>query len=161
AGSAAPARRITTNIPARRNATMAPPFPPSAAPQSLGLSPERIAHLNAAFAAEIARKHIPGIVTLIARQGKIAHFEAQGVAHPNRGTPMKTDRIFRIYSMTKPIVSTLAMMLFEDGKFLLSDPIAQYLPEFTAPKILVEHGGKSELVPAKQPITVQDILRHT
>jgi CubicO group peptidase (beta-lactamase class C family) len=109
---------------------------------------------------EIATRHVPGMSMLIARQGKVAYRENLGLTRPG-GPPMREDAIFRIYSMTKPIVSTAIMMLVEEGRLFISDPLAKFIPEFANPRVGVEKGGKLELVPAGREITVQDLLRHT
>jgi CubicO group peptidase (beta-lactamase class C family) len=116
--------------------------------------------------ADIDAGMIPGAVMLIARNGKIAYEKALGLQDPVKGLPMSTDTIFRIYSMTKPIVSIAAMMLLEEGRLLLSDPISTYVPELGRLNVGVETadaGGRQalKLVPARQPITLQDLLRHT
>ena len=105
----------------------------------------------------VQRQHIPGAVALIARQGRIGLFEAIGQQDPAAGTPMRTDSIFRIYSMTKPLVSVAVMMLVERGRLLISDPVGRWLPEYAQQAVL----GASGLIPAWQPATVQDLLRHT
>jgi len=98
---------------------------------------------------------------MIARRGKVAHIKAYGKLDPRRDDPMQTDAIFRIYSMTKPVVSVAAMMLVEQGRLLLASPVAAYLPEFAAMQVSVEADGQTLLVPAARPITVHDLLRHT
>src|SRR5277367_5229514 len=100
-----------------------------ARPEEVGLSSARLDRLGAVLAAEVERGRVPGVVSLIARRGRIAHFESFGRRDPLHAEPMAKDTIFRIYSMTKPIVSVAAMMLLEEGKFLLSDPVSKYLPE--------------------------------
>lgn len=132
-----------------------------AAPEEVGLSAARLTRLGDVLRGEIDRGRVPGTVALVARRGKVAHFEALGVRDPASGAPMHKDSIFRIYSMTKPIVSVAAMMLWEEGQFLLGDPLAKYLPEFADRKVAVERDGKLDLVPAERDITIQDLLRHT
>ncbi len=136
-------------------------FLPAAAPEAVGLSATQLARFGKAVGGEIARARLPGAVAVVARRGKVAYFEALGTRDPASGAPMKRDSIFRIYSMTKPIVSVAAMMLFEEGRFLLSDPLAKYVPEFANPKVAVERDGKVELVRAARDITIQDIFCHT
>jgi len=137
------------------------PILPSAEPEDVGLSAAGLTRLTATLQREIDRKRLPGAVALIARHGKIAYFETLGVRDPASGAPMQEDTIFRIYSMTKPIVSTAVMMLSEEGRLLISDPLSKYLPEFSDMKVAVERDGKVDLVPARRPITIQDLLRHT
>jgi CubicO group peptidase (beta-lactamase class C family) len=131
---------------------------PFAAPEEVGLSRARLTRLTDMLRAEIERGRVPGAVALVARRGKVAYFESLGVRDPASGAPMQKDTIFRIYSMTKPIVSVAAMMLWEEGQFLLNDALAKYLPEFGRMKVAVP---RFELVPAARDITIQDLLRHT
>jgi CubicO group peptidase (beta-lactamase class C family) len=134
---------------------------PFAAPEEVGLSRARLTRLTDMLRAEIERGRVPGAVALVARRGKVAYFESLGVRDPASGAPMQKDTIFRIYSMTKPIVSVAAMMLWEEGQFLLNDALAKYLPEFGRMKVAVPRDGNIELVPAARDITIQDLLRHT
>jgi CubicO group peptidase (beta-lactamase class C family) len=134
---------------------------PLATPEEVGLSHARLTRLTDMLRAEIERGRVPGAVALVARRGKVAYFESLGVRDPASAAPMQKDTIFRIYSMTKPIVSVAAMMLWEEGQFLLNDALAKYLPEFGRMKVAVPRDGKIELVPAARDITIQDLLRHT
>ena len=134
---------------------------PPAAPEVVGLSTTRLARLGAVMQGEVERGRVPGAVALIARRGRIAYFESFGQRDPAAGAPMANDAIFRIYSMTKPITSVAAMMLWEEGRFLLNDPVAKYLPEFSDLKVAVERDGQVERVPAARAVTIQDLLRHT
>ena len=140
---------------------MTPSLLPLAAPEEVGLSAQRLARLGEALRGEVASGRVPGAVALVARRGKLAWFECMGVRDPASGAPMMKDTIFRIYSMTKPIVSVAAMMLWEEGRFFLNDPIAKYLPDLAHPKVAVDKGGRIELVPAHRDIHIQDLLRHT
>jgi CubicO group peptidase (beta-lactamase class C family) len=137
-----------------------PPLLP-ASPKELGLCPDRSAALTNILQGEINRKRLPGAVVVIARHGKIALFESLGMQNPGTHTAMPHDAIFRLYSMTKPIVSVAAMMLMEQGRFLLSDPVAQYLPEFANQQVAVERDGQVVLQPVSRPATIQDLMRHT
>ena len=110
---------------------------PVAEPESVGMSSERLQRLSDAMAGYIDRKQVAGTVTLVARRGKVVHFEAQGERWPEEGAPMTRDTIFRIASMTKPIASVALMTLYEEGRFQLRDPIAKYLPEFTEMQVAV------------------------
>jgi CubicO group peptidase (beta-lactamase class C family) len=101
---------------------------PLAAPEEIGLSSARLARLGAVMRSEIESGRVPGAVALIARRGRLGLFESFGQRDPVSGAPMTKDTIFRIYSMTKPITSVAAMMLWEEGRFLLSDSVAKYLP---------------------------------
>jgi len=140
---------------------------PSAKPEDVGLSSERLARLGAWAKAEVDAKRIPGAVILVARNGKLAYYEAIGQQDPARPDAMGKDSIFRIYSMTKPLVSVATMMMAEEGKLLLEAPVSRYIPSFANVKVGVEKtdpatGAKSlELVPARRPITIQDLLRHS
>ena len=130
---------------------------PHAHPTDVGLCPERTQRLMDVLRREVARGRLPGAVAMIARRGQIVLFEAVGQQDPGTGTPMKVDSIFRIYSMTKPVVSVAVMMLVERGLLLLSDPVSQWLPEYANQQVATANG----LVPVKQAATVQDLLRHT
>jgi len=135
---------------------------PSASPDSVGISAERIARIGAAVDQAVADKRIAGAVTLVLRHGKVAWYDARGMADREAGRPMGRDEIFRICSMTKPITSTAVMMLYEEGKFTLEDPISKYLPEFKNSRVFVRmENGKPVTVPAKGEITIRDLLRHT
>jgi CubicO group peptidase (beta-lactamase class C family) len=141
-------------------APQTPPLP-HAKPESLGLSSVRLQSMSDAFKREIDKGTLPGATVMVARRGQIGWFEALGKQSPEASTPMAKDSIFRIFSMTKPIVSVGIMMLIEDGYFLLGDPVAKFIPEFADQKVGVENNGKLDLVPLKRPMTVQDLLRHT
>ena len=130
---------------------------PQAQPADVGLCPDRTQRLMDVLRREVASGRLPGAVALIARKGQVALFDTVGVQDPSSGAAMRPDSIFRIYSMTKPVVSVAVMMLLERGQLLLSDPVCQYLPEYTNQPV---HTAKG-LVPAQQPATVQDLLRHT
>jgi CubicO group peptidase (beta-lactamase class C family) len=146
---------------AKQAATPQTPPLPDASPQSLGLSPTRLARMSDAFKREIDKGTIPGVTVMVARRGRIGWFEALGRQNPAQSAAMTRDSIFRIYSMTKPIVSIGIMQLVEDGFLLLSEPLAKYIPEFAVQKVGVEKDGKLELMPLARPITIQDLLRHT
>jgi CubicO group peptidase (beta-lactamase class C family) len=109
---------------------------------------------------EIAAGRAPGFSMLIARNGKVGFTRTLGTLEPG-GPAMPPDAIFRIYSMTKPIVSVAAMMLVEDGRMLITDPVSKYIPAFAETKVGVENGDRLNLVPLKRPITIEDLMRHT
>lgn len=143
-----------------------PVFAQAAAREIAGLSQERLGKLAAVFRADVAEGRIPGVVVLVARNSEIALFEAIGFRDRAANAPMQKDAIFRLYSMTKPIVSVAAMMLVEEGRMLLSDPVSKHMPELKGLKVGVEKPGPDgkpvlELVPAAREMTVQDLLRHT
>ena len=130
---------------------------PSATPESVGLSSERLELLTSAFDKEIRNKQLPGAVVMVARHGKLVYAKAFGVRDPASAEPMKLNSIFRIYSMTKPLASVAAMQLVDDGLLQLSDPVAKWLPAFSSMKVV---SGDST-VNALRAMTVQDLLRHT
>jgi len=135
---------------------------PSAKPESLGLSQERLERISAKVQHNIDDKRIAGAVTLVVRHGKVAWLKSQGMMDREAAKPMQPDALFRICSMTKPITSVAAMMLYEEGKFLLDDPVSKYLPEFKNMKVLVKPAsGEPYSIPAKNEITIRDLLRHT
>src|SRR5215467_7328718 len=110
---------------------------PTSKPEQSGMSSERLKRLSAAMKGYIDRGEVAGTVTLIARHGRIVQLEAQGFMDLESRTPMRKDAIFRIASMTKPITSVAVMMLMEEGKYLLTDPISKFIPEFKDPKVIV------------------------
>ncbi len=133
-----------------------------AKPESVGLSSDRLNRIATTVNRDINDKRIAGAVTLVARRGHVVWFKAQGMADRESGKPMQPDTIFRICSMTKPITSVAVMMLYEEGKFMLDDPISKYLPEFKNPKVLVvPASGEPYTIPATREITIRDLLRHT
>jgi len=139
---------------------------PKTAPEQVGLSPQRLNSIGDWLRSEVAQKKIPGAVLMVVRGGKLAYVDAIGQRDPASPAAMKADDIFRIYSMTKPIVSVAALMLVEEGKLVLEAPVARYIPSFGAVRVGVEktdaQGQKSlELVAPVRPMTVQDLMRHT
>ena len=137
------------------------PALPQAKPESIGLSPVRLQRMSDAFKREIDKGTLPGATVMVARKGQIGWFDALGKQSPSASAPMAHNTLFRIFSMTKPIVSVGIMMLVEDGHLLINDPVAKFIPEFANQKVGVENDGKLELVPLKTQMTVQDLLRHT
>lgn len=136
---------------------------PSAAPESVGLAPERLARLDAFIDQAVAQERIPGAVVLVARQGKVAHVSARGYADRESQRPMRNDNVFRIYSMTKPVVSVALLMLYEEGHFQLDDPLERYIPAFRDLQVLAEtdaSGGFVLEAPRRKP-TIHDAFRHT
>jgi CubicO group peptidase (beta-lactamase class C family) len=135
---------------------------PTASPQSQGLSKERLSRIRQVIQSEIDANRMPGAVVIVARQGKIVHADTLGFQDKDAGKPLQRDAIFRAYSMTKPMVSVLAMMLVEEGRLQLTDPMSKFFPQLAKLQVLVnpaDPNGARE--PAKRPITVQDLLRHT
>ena len=141
-------------------APQTPPLP-DAKPAALGLSSIRLQRMSDAFKREIDKGTLPGMTVMVARHGQIGWFDALGRQSPAAPAPMAQNTIFRIFSMTKPIVSIGIMMLLEEGHFVLADPVAKFIPEFANQKVGVETNGKLDLVPLARPMTVQDLLRHT
>jgi CubicO group peptidase (beta-lactamase class C family) len=151
---------MNAQVAAKQTSAPQTPSLPQAKPESIGLSTARLQKMSDAFKREVDKGTLPGATVLVARKGQIGWFDAIGRQAPG-GAPMTHDSIFRIFSMTKPIVSVAIMMLVEDGHFILSDPVAKFIPEFAGLKVGVETNGKLDLVPLKRPMTVQDLLRHT
>ena len=140
---------------------------PKSSPEEIGLSAERLQRVHAVLQRYIDQGEIAGAVSLVARRGRIAHFEAQGVMDLETRKPMRTDAIFRLASMTKPVTSLSVMMLHEEGRFLLDDPVSKFLPEFKNVKVAVanapneRHEGGYRTVPAEREITIRHLLTHT
>lgn len=133
-------------------------------PQAVGVHPSRLARIDAMCEAAIADGEVPGMVVLVARKGQIVYHKAFGMADNNAGRKMKTDDIFRIASQTKAITATAVMMLWEEGKFQLDDPISKYIPEFKNPQVLhtFRYSDTSyTTLPAKSEITIRQLLTHT
>ncbi len=138
----------------------------SVSPGRVGLSESRLGRIDTAMQRYIDRGEVAGTVTLVARKGRIAHIAAHGLRDAESQAPMTTDTIFRIASMTKPITSVALMMLYEEGHFLLSDPVSKFLPEFESAKVAVPSGaeyvaGPYYTVPAARPVAIRHILTHT
>ncbi|MGA8065976.1 MAG: serine hydrolase domain-containing protein, partial [Terriglobales bacterium] len=135
---------------------------PVVKPESVGLSSERLERISTAVQRSIDDKRIAGGVTLVARRGHVAWLKAQGMSDREAGKAMRPDTMFRICSMSKPITSVAVMMLYEEGHFLLEDPVSKFLPEFKNPKVLVKPAsGEPYTIPATHEITIRDLLRHT
>ncbi len=133
---------------------------PTAEPDEVGLSRPALKRLTTVMEREIAAGRAPGVSMLIARNGKVGFAKTLGALGPD-GPAMPPDAIFRIYSMTKPIVSVAAMMLVEEGRMLITDPVSNFIPAFAETKVGMENGDGLDLVPLKRPITIQDLMRHT
>jgi CubicO group peptidase (beta-lactamase class C family) len=135
---------------------------PTTSPDSVGLSAQRLERIGAAMQKSIDEGRVAGTVTLVARKGKAAWFKAQGMMDKEAGKAMAPDAIFRICSMTKPITSTAVMMLYEEGRFLLNDPVSKYIPEFKNMKVLAKTpSGQTYSIPATREITIKHLLTHT
>jgi CubicO group peptidase (beta-lactamase class C family) len=138
----------------------------SAAPEQAGLSSQRLERVGKVVQQYVDSRQIAGGVVGVARQGKLVYLKSFGQMDIDAGTPMRDDAIFRIASMTKPITSVAVMMLYEEGRLLLTDPVSRYIPEFKQPKVLVlndpkDPKGGHTVVPASREITILDLLNHT
>jgi CubicO group peptidase (beta-lactamase class C family) len=130
---------------------------PAPAPATVGVSSERLERLHQGMQAFVDRHEAGGIVTLIARNGKVVDVHASGFQDVENRTPMKTDTIFRIASMSKPITSVAVMMLYEEGKLLLTDPVSKFIPAFKSSVVM---GADGATTPARRGITIRDLLSH-
>ena len=140
---------------------------PTVTPEQVGLSSERFRHLMTTLRSDVEKGEIPGAIVFVARHGRIAWFEAVGMRDPQTKTPMTKDTIFRIYSMTKPITSVAAMILVEDGKLALGDPVSKYIPQLgktmnvAVEKAATDGTKTEELVPVVREMTIHDLFRHS
>ncbi len=162
------AQPVSTSPNAPAALTSAAPLP-YAAPEMVGMSAERLSRINAALRAEVDREQIAGAVIAVARRGRLVHYQAIGYLDRERGTPMTTDAIFTIASMTKPFAGVTTLMLMEEGKLALGDPVERFLPQLGNRRVAVltdaqrpgRDEGLIETVPAQRPVTIQDLLRYT
>jgi CubicO group peptidase (beta-lactamase class C family) len=152
--------RILSTLPTSARPFMSSFVLPYAPSESVGFLPDRLERLTAVMARQVEERKAPGVSMLIARHGKVAYRQCLGELRPG-GPAMSDDAIFRIYSMTKPIVSVAAMTLVEEGRLSIIDPVSAYIPGFADVKVGVENGGRLDLAPLKRPITIQDLMRHT
>ena len=139
---------------------------PPGTPEEVGLSKERLARIGQVLNGQIEMRSFPGAVALVARKGRVAYFEAVGQLDPKTGSPMSKDAIFRLYSMTKPFTSVAAMILVEEGRLRLTDPVGTYLPKLLKLDVAApgsDSTGKATytVVPSERPVTVYDLMRHT
>jgi CubicO group peptidase (beta-lactamase class C family) len=140
---------------------------PAGKPEDVGLSSDRLKRIHAMIQAHIDAKDFSGAVTLVARKGKVVHFETHGMADVEASKPMREDTLFALASMTKPVTAVAMLMLVEEGKLVLSDPISKFIPEFKHPKVAVWNlpgdpaGAGLRLVEAHREITIRDLLTHT
>jgi len=135
---------------------------PLVAPDQVGLSAERLARIGKWMKAWIDSGKLPGMTVAIMRRGEIAFAETVGKCDVERNKPMRPDTIVRIYSMTKPLTSTAIMMLYEEGRFQLDDPISKFIPGFANPRVYAGGSrGKIDTVPAEREISFRDLLSHT
>jgi CubicO group peptidase (beta-lactamase class C family) len=131
---------------------------PQASPQSQGIAPAGLAVAEKAVKDLVDKKEYAGAITLVARNGKIVELKAVGMADIARNKPIENDTIVRIYSMTKPIATAAAMILCEEGKFQLDDPVSTYIPQLKGLRVYV---GPDKTEPARREITIRDLMRHT
>ena len=132
-------------------------------PESVGLSSERLGRMQAHFQKFVDDGRLAGLTTLVARKGKVAHFETYGMRDMETGDPTKEDTIYRIYSMTKPVTGIAMMMLYEEGHFLLNDPVEKHIPQFKDVKVFagVNDDGSLKTVPQARKMTIRDLMTHT
>ena len=136
-------------------------LPVAPSPEAVGLSAERLERITRAMHDAVEAKQVAGTVTLVLRNGQVAYFKADGAADREQGAPMRPDSIFRIASMTKAVVSVGIMMLVEEGRLSLTDPVAKYIPAFAKTTVLATQNGRVAVVPATRAITIRDLLTHT
>ncbi len=134
---------------------------PMAEPEAVGISAERLQNLPTAMQRYIDQNLLAGTITLVARDGKVVHLQSQGWKHKESGEVMTDDSIFFIMSMTKPVVSAALMMLYEEGHFLLTDPISNWIPEIADKAVIVQDESGIQRVPAARAITFRHVLAHT
>ena len=130
---------------------------PRAEPGEVGLSQERLDRITRAMEEDVAKGYLAGAIGVVSRKGRIAYWKTVGMADREEGKPLRDDSIFRIYSMTKPIVGVGLMILYEEGKFALGDPVKAHIPELGGLEVL----DGDEMVPSEREMTVQDLMRHT
>ncbi|MBL4639009.1 MAG: beta-lactamase family protein [Kordiimonadaceae bacterium] len=132
-------------------------------PQQSGFLPAKLADLERHFQGYVDDNKLAGLTTLIARRGKLVHFKAYGMLDKAAGKAMPDNAVFRIYSMTKPVTGIAMMMLWEEGKFKLDDPVSKYLPEFKNQSVFsgLDDDGKIQTVPLERDVTIRDLMRHT
>ena len=136
---------------------------PTASPESVGISSQRLARLDAAMKKLVDDKQVAGLVTLVARHGKIVHFNAVGQLDTQKTDSIQKNSIFRIYSMTKPVTGVAMMMLYEEGKWQLNDPVSKYIPEFARMKVIVgkNDDGTPKVEDARRSMTMRELMTHT
>ena len=163
--SSARLRSVATTIVLLTTISAALAQSPVMRPKEAGFTTGGLARIDAYLKKEIETNKIAGAIIMIQRKGETAYFNSFGIRDPGTKEPMTPDAIFRIYSMSKPITTVAAMMLVEEGKLLLDEPVSKYIPSFANLKVGVETKGEGgttlELVPARRPITIQDLMRHT
>jgi CubicO group peptidase (beta-lactamase class C family) len=140
---------------------------PTAKPDKVGLSPQRLARIDALMERYVDQGRLPGALGMITRRGKVAYLQTWGMRDREAAKPMTPDTIFRVYSMTKPVTSVAVMILFEEGHFRLTDPVGRFIPELADLEVMKETedpatGGTTVTTfKSRRPVTIQDLLRHT
>src|SRR5476649_2918984 len=135
---------------------------PLVAPEQVGLSAERLSRISTWMKGWVDSGKLPGLLVAVMRKGEVAFAETYGKADVERNKPVRPDTIYRIYSMTKPLTSTAIMMLYEEGRFQLDDPISKFIPAFANQRVFLGGSrGKMDLAPAERDITFRDLLSHT
>jgi len=136
---------------------------PTAKPESVGMSTQRLGKLKSEMQALVDRNQLPGVVTMVAKDGKIVEFDVAGKRDVESGAPLQKDSIFRIYSMSKPITGVAMMMLFEEGKWQLNDPVSKHIPEFAnlkVAKVNPQNGSVTQVAP-DHPMTMRELMSHS
>jgi len=136
---------------------------PTAKPESVGMSSQRLGKLKSEMQALVDRNQLPGVVTMVAKDGKVVEFDVAGKRDVESGAPLQKDSIFRIYSMSKPITGVAMMMLFEEGKWQLNDPVSKHIPEFAnlkVAKVNPQSGAVTQVAP-DHPMTMRELMSHS
>ena len=136
---------------------------PTAKPESVGMSSQRLGKLKSELQARVDRNQLPGVVTMVAKDGKVVEFDVAGKRDVESGAPLQKDSIFRIYSMSKPITGVAMMMLFEEGKWQLNDPVSKHIPEFAnlkVAKVNPQSGAVTQVAP-DHPMTMRELMSHS
>jgi CubicO group peptidase (beta-lactamase class C family) len=158
-------RRVARSVLVLSCALVAPTaFPeelPRALPEEVGMSSTRLDRLSHKMRSYVDRGQLPGAITMVARQGKVVQFEQFGMMDVENGKEMQPDTLFRIFSMTKPVTGVAVMILFEEGRFLLTDPVARYLPEFEGLQVYVDGSADDPRTEPARPMTIEHLLTHT
>ena len=132
---------------------------PMAVPEEVGVSTKRLEHIRPVMQNYVDDGRIPGFLTVVARHGKIVHFETIGMRDVEKNKPVEPNTIFRIYSMSKPITSVAVMMLYEEGHFQLGTPVSRFIPEFENMKVY--NADQTEILDAEEEVTIKHLLMHT
>ena len=136
---------------------------PTAKPESVGMSTQRLGKLKSEMQALVDRNQLPGVVTMVAKDGKVVEFDVAGKRDVESGAPLQKDSIFRIYSMSKPITGVAMMLLFEEGKWQLNDPVSKHIPEFAnlkVAKVNPQNGSVTQVAP-DHPMTMRELMSHS